>query len=80
MAQRFPIELVSSALKAGWTRERVVLALLAKIQRDQKYLAYRQRTGRHTSFDEITEADLPVLALAASWLSEDTTSEADQPN
>jgi hypothetical protein len=69
----FPVELVSQALKAGWSRQHVVEALLERIERDQAYLAYRVRKGLHTAYDAQTARDLEALALAATWLTEDTT-------
>jgi hypothetical protein len=45
--------------------------------RDERYLAYRRKSGRQTSYDEQTESDLNALALAVCWLVEDTTGQHD---
>ena len=67
------IDLASEALRANWTRQRVLVMLKARILRDQRYLAYRRNKGTFSAFDEMTESDLHALALAVCWLTEDTT-------
>ncbi len=71
-------ELVSSALKADGHESASCWHCWQDAARSEIW-----PTGNgpdDTPVYEITEADLPVLAFAASWLSEDTTSEADQPD
>jgi hypothetical protein len=62
------IALASDALVEGWTRERVIAALVDRIRRDEGYLAYRRASGRRMSYDELVTADLRALTLAACWL------------
>lgn len=38
------------------------------------YLAYRKASGRRTSYDEIAQADMRALALAACWLEDAASS------
>src|SRR5215469_6185619 len=64
------VALASEALLEGWTRQQVIAALVSRIRRDEGYLAYRQATGRRTSYDDQVKADMRALALAACWLSE----------
>ena len=56
------------ALLEGWTRERVIEALIGRVRRDEGYLAYRRACGRRASYDEQVQADMRALALAACWL------------
>lgn len=70
-----PIERAAEALQAGWTKDSVIKALLARMARDQRYLDYRRKTGKQTAYDEQTERDLDVLALAVCWLIKDTTNQ-----
>jgi hypothetical protein len=65
------LALASDALVEGWTRERVIAALVDRIRRDGGYLVYRRASGRRTSYDELVAADLRVLALAACWLKDE---------
>ena len=74
-----PWALAQAALKDGWDRQAVQIALLSRIQRDQAYLARRKQSGQHTTFDAKTERDLLAMALAVCWLVEDTTSATDIP-
>jgi hypothetical protein len=62
-----PRELVLAreALDLGWTVERVIQALRARIRRDEQYLAYRRSRGFYTPTDEAIAGDLRALALAA---------------
>ncbi|HLY29463.1 MAG TPA: hypothetical protein VKQ36_00415, partial [Ktedonobacterales bacterium] len=60
--------LAAEALLDGWTRSRVIGALVSRIHRDERYLAYRKASGRRTSYDEQVQADMRALALAALWL------------
>jgi hypothetical protein len=62
------IVLAREALDLGWTVERVVQALRARIRRDEQYLAYRRSKGYYTPTDEAIAGDLRALALAASYL------------
>ena len=71
------IDLAADALRANWTRQRVIVMLKARILRDQRYLAYRRNKGTFSAFDEMTESDLHALALAVCWLTEDTTNDQD---
>jgi hypothetical protein len=64
------LALAGEALLEGWTRERVIAALIGRIRRDEGYLAYRRACGRRTGYDEQVQADMRALALAACWLEE----------
>jgi hypothetical protein len=68
------LELAADGALAGLTRAQVVEALIGRIERDMHYLAYRKACRRHTCYDDQVTADLRVLALAACWLSESSTS------
>ena len=70
-----PLERAAAALKAGWTKERVIQALLARMARDERYLTYRRTSGKQTTCDEHTAHDLDALALAVCWLIDDTTNQ-----
>ena len=59
------VTLAREAIDLGWTRERVVQALRARIRRDEQYLAYRRARGFFTPTDEAIANDLRALALAA---------------
>jgi hypothetical protein len=59
------LALAREAIDLGWTRERVVQALHARIRRDEQYLAYRRSRGFYTPTDEAIAGDLRALALAA---------------
>lgn len=59
------VVLAREAIDLGWTRERVVQALRARIRRDEQYLAYRRSRGYYTPTDEAIAGDLRALALAA---------------
>jgi hypothetical protein len=61
-ATKLPLEVAANHLQAGWTKERVIAVLCARIERDARYLAYRQRSGRRTIYDDMTEQDLDALA------------------
>ena len=67
------LALAGEALLDGWTRERVIAALISRIRRDDGYLAYRRACGRRTGYDEQVRADMRALALAAVWLEDVTT-------
>ena len=73
-----PLERAADALKAGWTKEGVIKALLARMARDERYLAYRRKSGKQTVYDEQTAHDLDALALAVCWLIDDTTNQEQQ--
>jgi hypothetical protein len=45
--------------------------VVTRIRRDEAYLRYRRGNRMRTRFDEETEQDLRVLALAACYLEED---------
>jgi hypothetical protein len=62
------VALAGEALLEGWTRERVIEALIGRVRRDEGYLAYRRACGRRTSYDEQVQADMRALALTACWL------------
>jgi hypothetical protein len=64
------IELAAEAVLEGWTRERVIEALIGRIRRDRGYLAYRKVCNRRMSYDEQVWQDMRALALAACWLDE----------
>lgn len=70
------IALAREAVLAGMSRERLIEAIIKRIQRDEGYLAYRKASGRRTSYDEIVQADMRALALAAYWLEEAASSHA----
>jgi hypothetical protein len=72
-----PLDRAATALQTGWTKERTIQALLARMARDERYLAYRRKSGRQTTYDEQTESDLNALALAVCWLVDDTTGQHD---
>jgi hypothetical protein len=65
------LDLAAQALVDGWTRAQVISALIGRIQRDERYLAYRKACNRRTSYDGQVQADMCALALAAVWLEED---------
>jgi hypothetical protein len=65
------LELSSEAMLEGLNRGALVWALLTRIRRDEAYLRYRHGKGTRTRYDEQTEQDLRVLALAACYLEED---------
>jgi hypothetical protein len=65
------LELSAEAMLEGLDRGALVWALLARIRRDEAYLHYRRGKGTRTRYDEQTEHDLRVLALAACYLEED---------
>src|SRR5260370_39754045 len=62
------VALAGEALLEGWTRERVIAALIGRVRRDGGDLAYRRACGRRTGYDEQVQADMRALALAACWL------------
>jgi hypothetical protein len=64
------VELAAEAVLDGWTRERVIDALIGRIRRDRGYLAYRKACRRHTGYDDQVQQDLRALALAICWLSD----------
>lgn len=64
------IALAREAVLAGMSREQVIEAIIRRIRRDEGYLAYRKASGRRTSYDDVVNADLRALALAACWLVE----------
>jgi hypothetical protein len=68
--------LATEALLDGWTREQVITALITRIQRDERYLAYRKTCGRKTSYDDQVQQDVSALALAAVWLEESGAEDA----
>lgn len=65
------LDLAADALLNGWTRARVIAALVARVQHDTRYLAYRQANQRQTTYDAQVTQDLRALSLAAVWLQED---------
>jgi hypothetical protein len=65
------IDLAQQGLRAGWTQAKVRQAVLTKLEREYRYLERRKRQGLHTPYDEMTETDQIVLALAACFLAED---------
>jgi hypothetical protein len=67
------IDLAQVGLRAGWTQAKVRAALLAHLERERRYLDYRHRLGKRTSYDDVTEEDQIVLALAVCFLSEDAS-------
>lgn len=68
------IVLAREAVLVGMSREQVIAAIIKRIRRDEGYLAYRKASGRRTSYDEIVQADMRALALAACWLEETASS------
>ncbi|MBA3826067.1 MAG: hypothetical protein H0X24_19480 [Ktedonobacterales bacterium] len=70
------IDLAQGGLRAGWTQAKVRAALLAHLERERRYLDYRQRSGKRTPYDEQTETDQIVLALAICFLAEDAAPSA----
>jgi hypothetical protein len=72
------LDLAAQALMEGWTRQQVIAALIARIQRDERYLAYRKAYNRRTSYDEQVQADMRALALATVWLQDDQSSQEKQ--
>lgn len=62
--------LMREALRNGWSSQKAAEALKSRILRDERYLAYRRRSGYHTVTDEAIEADLYALAWAACYLEE----------
>jgi hypothetical protein len=64
------LELAAEAILDGWTRERVINALIGRIKRGEGYLAYRRACGKRTRYDKQVTADLPALALAVCRLSD----------
>jgi hypothetical protein len=64
-------DLVAVALKRHWTAEKAVGMLRTRILRDQRYLSYRVNKGVRTAYDDVTAADLPMLALVAALLIEE---------
>ena len=71
--EALPVAMASDALLEGWTRERVLAALISRIQRDDGYLAYRRACERRTSYDAQVHSDMRALPLAACWLDEPAT-------
>ena len=64
------VALAGDALMDGWTRDRVIAALISRIRRDEGYLAYRKASGRKTGYDRQVQTDMRASALAAVWLEE----------
>lgn len=62
------IVLAREAVLASMSREQVIEAIIKRIRRDEGYLAYRKASGRRTSYDDLVQADMRALALAAALL------------
>lgn len=64
-------ELLEFAREQGYldNTQRIIDRFAQMIARQQSYLDYRQRRGRHTSHDDITAEDIVVLAAAIHLLS-----------
>ena len=76
MAQdAYPLDLIQEAMECGLTRHHVITQLIARIERDQHYLTYRQQSGKQTTYDALTAADLPALALAVALLTQSSDNE-----
>jgi hypothetical protein len=64
------VVLMRDALQHGWDSQKAAQALKSRILRDERYLAYRRRSGLHNATDDAIEADLYALAWAACYLEE----------
>lgn len=77
------VSLMREALRTGWSSQKAAEALKSRILRDERYLAYRRRSGYHTITDDAIEADLYALAWAACYLAEgirDVVEPEEQPS
>ncbi len=74
------LALAKQGLQTGLTQEKVRQALYAHLERERRYLDRRKAQGQHTPYDETTEGDQVVLALAICWLMPDTTTLDDNPS
>jgi hypothetical protein len=63
-------ELAREGVSWGLNRARIIERLRLRIQRDEAYLAFRERKGQHTLTDDAIASDLRVFALAIAYLDE----------
>lgn len=52
-------------------REEVIIRLGAALRRNLNYLAYRERRGRQTAYDEVLEQELEAIASAICYLQQE---------
>jgi hypothetical protein len=64
-------QLVADAAHSPLSREAVIEQLALALRRQLHYLSYRERRGRHTSYDEVAQQDVEALARAIYLLQEE---------
>ena len=78
MATPLHLDLAAQALLDGWTPQQVIAALIGRIQRDERYLAYRKACNRRTSYDGQVQTDMRAFALAVVLLEDQAPGESSQ--
>lgn len=63
-------QLIADAAHSPLSREQVIEQLTLALRRQVQYLAYRERRGRQTAYDEVAQADVEALARAIHLLQE----------
>lgn len=63
-------QLIAAAAHTLLTCEQVIDQLLLALRRDLNYLAYRERRGRQTAYDELKASDVETVARAIHFLQE----------
>jgi hypothetical protein len=67
-------QLIADAAHSPLSREQVIEQLALALRRQVQYLAYRERRGRQTAYDEVAHSDVEALARAIYLLQEGSRS------